>query len=324
MTEEKRWQQPIKAVGVIGLHSFGRSIVRRLAQTAPKAGVEKLAAFDADAALLADLEESGVVGCKSVAHLVDGVDLILLCLPKTGDVGRIARSHEGLLDCVRKNQIIIDHSWSSLDLTRQLGTAFSGRGAVILDAPIGRRGNVDRAIEAGKLAFAIGGDASAIDAALPLLACFASDITRVGPIGTAQVARQLGDLVALQTFAALAEAFVTGYAFGVEGDRLFEALAKENGASVGLGRHALAEFLGGDEPAPNGRTSIIDAGRRLKEAIQLAEGKNLNLEGADSTLALLDKAIEKGLGEEDLGGLFRVMEPEQKSSRRDVRSHGSR
>lgn len=315
-TEEKNWLQPIQAVGVIGLSSFGLAICKKLAREGRKAGLRKLAAFDADTKNLAGLNGTEVVAGKSVADVLDMVDLVLLCLPKAGDVGRIARSHEGLLDCVRKGQIIVDHGWSPLELTRQLATAFTSRGGAFLDAPIGRRGNVDRAIETGRLAFAIGGDAAAIDAALPLLGCFAGDITRVGPIGTAQVVRQMGDLVALQTFAALAEALVTGHAFGVEGDRLFDALAKENGDSAGLGRQALAEFLGGDEPTSAERTSIIDAERRLKEAIQLAAGKNLTLEGADSTLVLLEKAIEKGLGEQDLSGLFRVMEADRKQPRR--------
>ncbi len=313
MDEEKTWQHPIKAVGVIGQTGIGRPICRRIAREGRKVGVTKIACFDTDKAAMAGAHANEVVACKSVAHLVDMVDLILLCLPEAGDVGRIARSHDGLLDCVRKDQIIVDHGWSSLELTRQLATAFAGRGAAYLDAPVGRRGQVDRAVETGRLALAIGGEAAAIDAVLPLIGCFAGDITRVGPSGAAQVVRQMGDLVALQTFAALAEALVTGHAFGVEGNRLFEALAKENGDSSGLGRHALAEFLGGDEPASAERTSISDAGRRLNDVIQLAAGKNLALGGAHSTLALLEKAIERGLGEQDLSGLFRVMEPEPRT-----------
>ncbi len=315
-TEEKTWQRPIGAVGVIGLGSFGSAICQRLVREAGRVGVGKLFAFDADAAALVGLDGTEVVASKSIAHLVDMVDLILLCLPNAGDVGKTARSHEGLLDCARKGQIIIDHGWSPLELTRQLATAFTSRGCAFLDAPIGRRGHVDRAIEAGRLTFAIGGEAAAIDAALPLLGCFAGDITRVGPAGTAQVVRQLGDLVALQTFAALAEALVTGHAFGVEGDRLFDALAKENGDSAGLGRHALTEFLGEAEPAQAMRTSIADAGYRLKKAVELAEEKNLVLKGANSTLALLDEAVEKGLGEQDLGGLFKVLEPDPQSAGR--------
>ncbi len=315
----KNWLQPIQAVGVIGLSSFGLAISKKLAREGRKAGLRKLAAFDADTRNLAGLNGTEVIAGKSVADVLDMVDLVLLCLPKTGDVGRIARSHEGLLDCVRKGQIIVDHGWSHLELTRQLATAFAGRGVAFLDAPIGRRGHVERAIETGRLAFAIGGDAAAIDAVSPLLGCFADDITRVGPAGTAQVVRKLGDLVALQTFAALAEALVTGHAFGVEGDRLFDALAKENGDSAGLGRHALTEFLGEAEPAQAMRTSITDAGYRLKKAVELAEEKNLVLKGANSTLALLDEAVEKGLGEQDLSGLFRVMEADPQNPPRDGR-----
>ena len=97
------------------------------------------------------LEKPEMVAAKSIAHLVDTSDLVLLCLPGSVDVGKIARSHEGLLDCVRQGQVIIDHSWSSFDLTRQLATAFSARGAAFMDAPIGQSADIDRVIEAWPL-----------------------------------------------------------------------------------------------------------------------------------------------------------------------------
>ncbi|MDH3663662.1 MAG: NAD(P)-binding domain-containing protein [Alphaproteobacteria bacterium] len=316
MAEHEAWQYPIKTVGVIGLGKVGRSICHRLAGQGRQSGFKQVAGFDLDKSVLEDLSEAAIAPSKSMAHLVDKVDLVLLCPPGSGpgssNIGKIARSHEGLLDCVRQGQIIVDHSWSSLELTRQLATAFTARGAAFLDAPIGKAEDVDRAIDGGRLAIAIGGDAAAIDAALPLLGGFAAKITRTGPIGTAQVVRQMGDLLALQTFAALAEALTTASAFGVEGGRLFDALAKEQGNSAAVGHHRLAEYLGTGDADADARTSIVEAGQRLKDAIQLAKGKHLSLSGADSTLKLIERAIEQGLGEKDLSGLLSVMGPEPK------------
>ena len=317
MAAPEAWQQPIRKVGIIGLAGIGQPICKRLAGHGHRLGFEKVAAFDANRSILDGISEVVIIPCNSVADLVDMVDLILLCLPDDGAVGKIARSHEGLLDGVRQGQIIVDHGWSSFELTRQLGTAFATRGAAFLDAPIEPGGDAFAAIDAGRLALSIGGDALAIEAASPSLRCFASSITPVGPQGSAQVVRHLSDLIALQTFAALAESLMTARAFGIEGDTLFDVLAKGNG--TGLGHHRLAAILGSEDADAKERTSINDAGRRLKDAIQLAKGKKLALTGADCTLALIEKAMERGLGDGDLSGLLSVIEPEPGIRVRDHR-----
>lgn len=311
------WRQTVKTVGVIGLDGFGRSLCRRFSEQGHQFGFEKVAGFDFDQTVLAGMSAAEIVPCKSVAHLVDMVDLVLLCLPGEGAIGKIARSHEGLLDCVRQGQIIVDHGWSPMDLTQQLATAFAARGAAFLDAPIARSSGVDPMIAAGSLSLAIGGDKAPITAALPMLRGFARDITHVGPVGAAQVVRQMGDLVALQTFAALAEALTTARAFGVEDDRFFEALSNQHGDSDGIGRRRLAAFLGADSAPTADGASIAEAGGRLRAAIELAKGKKLDLAGADSTLTLLKRAIDNGLGEKDLSALFSVMGPEPKRTSRD-------
>ena len=308
--DRKAWPRVIKTIGVIGVGDIGRSICRRFAAAGHSAGVTRVAAFDPDAAALARLQDGTVTVCKSVAHLVDMADAVLLCLPNGADVARIARSHEGLLDCVHQGQIIVDHGWSSLDLTRQLATALASRGAAFLDAPIRQTGDADHTIDTGRLAVAIGGGQAAIDAVMAPLGCIASSITRVGQSGAAQVVRQLGDLVAFQTFSALAEALVTARAFGIDEASLFDALASGQGDGADIGRPGLAAFLAVNDAPKEKRLSIDDAGKRLEEALQLATAKKLSLDGAKSTMALLEKARQKGLGDNGLIGLFGVIEPE--------------
>lgn len=306
---------------MIGWDDRAAAICSRLVGQTEKAGLQKIVAYSADASAPVNLNDSRVGVAKSVSHLVDGVDLVLLCLPTSGDVAKVARAHDGLLDCVRQGQIVIDHSWSSLDLTRQLAKAFASRGAAFLDAPIGRSGKVAQSIGIGGLALAIGGDAPAVNAALPTLSCLAKDITHAGSAGAGQITRQMGDLVALQTFTALIEALSTARAFDIDGSRLIDALAKGQRDSVGIGRHGLAAFLGGDEKAGDDRPSIAEASRRLSEIIQLAESRNLTLAGAHSTLTLFEQAIAQGLGEHDLSHLLRMLEPAPRENQRASSRH---
>ena len=297
----------VKAVGIIGLSDTGRAIAKRLVTQAQSAGIERIVVFDSDKTVIGSFGDEGVTRAKSVAHLVDAVDLTVLCLGGDVDVGKMARSHEGLLDCMLQGQIVIDHSWSSLALTRQLETAFAARGAAFLDAPIGQSKDAEQAIARGNLDLTIGGEQAAIDAASRVLGCFADKVTPIGQAGSAQVVRQVSDLVAVQTFMALAESMVTAGAVGVEADRLLEALSKRV-TNNDLSRGGLASIRGG---ASSGRPTITDAYERLEAAMQLAESKNIHLDGAGGTLGQLREAKEKGLGDKALGSLFQSKQKQQ-------------
>jgi len=295
--------RPIKSVGVIGLSSTGLPIAKRLSCEVEKAGLDKVLVFDNDKALLAKQTDGGLTSAKSIAHLVDSVDLILLCLSGDSEVGKAARSHEGLLDCIRQGQIIIDHSWSSLTLTRQLEVAFGARGAAFLDAPIARSVDVQDHIGAGCIDLNIAGDPVVIDAASAVLRGFADAVHLVGDVGSAQIVRQMDDLVALETFTALAEAMIAAGGVGVDADRLLPALAKRL-TSNDLSRSGLAGMRGGKDHSSMGQPTIADACRRLEDAINIADGNNIRLDSASHTLARLREAVEGGKGGEGLGSLF--------------------
>lgn len=310
-TGDQTWRFPIKRVGVLGLGPIGLAIANLLVERGQTADLQKVTVFDPDAKVLEAFSNDEAAKSKSVAHLIDNTDLILLCLAKANDVAKIARSHEGLLDCTRQGQIIIDHSWSQPDLTHQLCTAFTKRGAAFLDAPISRSADATSALESGLQALVISGDMPAIEAAMPALRCFTRVVTPVGAAGAAQVVRQMSDLVAFQTFTALAEAIAAAKSFGIDGALMIKVLAQAYGEGAGVALQNYQGFLDAGQALGQAKMTINDAEQRLHDVIRMAETKKLSLSGACGTLALLKKASDKGLGEEGLGGLTSVIQPEQ-------------
>ncbi len=310
-TENKTWRFPVNKVGVLGLGPIGTTIAELLAKMGQAADLQKIVVFDPDERLLSACANDEVHRSTSIAHLVDNSDLVLLCLSSGGDVAKIARSHEGLLDCARQGQIIIDHSWSQPDLTHQLCMAFAKRGAAFLDAPISRSARTASALEFGQQALAISGDMPAIEAAMPVLRCFTRVVTPMGSAGAAQVVRQMSDLVAFQTFTALAEAMAAAKSFGIDGALMIKVLAQGYGDGAGVALQNYQGFLDANQALGQTKMTIGDAEQRLSDVIRLAESKKLSLAGASGTLALLKKASDRGLGGESLGGLATVIEPER-------------
>jgi 3-hydroxyisobutyrate dehydrogenase-like beta-hydroxyacid dehydrogenase len=298
MADETPKSGPIRRVGILGFGEVGRFVSRRLAEDAADLGLEKIAVFDDNPAALALVEDSRLTKSASLAHLVDAVDLALVCLPSGADLGKAARRHDGLLDCARSRQIFVDLGSSPPAMARQLATAFAARGAAFLDGPMLRLGDGSRPT------LAIGGDAAAIQAAEPILRRLVAEIIPVGAPGAGQVARRLDDMVRLQTVAAFAEALATARAVKLESGPLLQALAKGGDAGATPRRLGLKALAG-----EGGRLTIKEARGRLDEGIQLAEGLGLSLDCAKSARAWFDKAIAMDLGESGLCALLETAAP---------------
>src|SRR5205823_1886861 len=70
----------------------------------------------------------------------------------------------------------------SPDVTRRLGGEVAARGAAMLDAPVS---GSPITLEAGQLAFMVGGDPAVLERVRPYLLAIGPTITHVGPLGLA-------------------------------------------------------------------------------------------------------------------------------------------
>jgi 3-hydroxyisobutyrate dehydrogenase-like beta-hydroxyacid dehydrogenase len=107
------------------------------------------------------------------------------------------------------------------------------KGGKFLDAPMTR--TAKEAAE-GRLNLLVGGDAEVLASCLPLLRCFAENITHVGGIGAGHAMKLLHNFVSLGTVALLCEAAACAERAGVAPDVFVDVLAKGGGNGVALER----------------------------------------------------------------------------------------
>jgi 3-hydroxyisobutyrate dehydrogenase-like beta-hydroxyacid dehydrogenase len=275
------------AVGFVGLGVMGEPMCRNLKA---KCG-RRVVAFDIDPAPLARLAGHGVEALADAAAVAAASEVVFVSMPSGKVLDELVRSSNGLLAAARAGQVFVDLGTSPVKLTRALGTEFAARGARWLDAPVAR---TRAAAEAGTLSVMVGGEPDDFARVKPLLACFATEITHCGALGSGQVTKILNNMVLFETVAALAEARAIARAAGVDAKLLFETLAKGSADSFALRNHGLKAIIPSDFPLR--AFSVEYALKDLEYALELAADAGVDAAGARRVEKLFRLAIDRGLG----------------------------
>jgi 3-hydroxyisobutyrate dehydrogenase-like beta-hydroxyacid dehydrogenase len=234
-----------------------------------------------------------VEAAASAGAVVRASDVVMVSLPSGRVLENLARGKDGLLETIRVGQIFVDLGTSPVALTRTLAAEFAARGARYLDAPVAR---TRAAAEAGTLSVMAGGDAATFEQVRPIIACFASEITHCGAVGSGQVTKILNNMVLFETVAALSEAYAIARRSGIDPALLFDTLGKGSADSFALRNHGMKAIIPQDFPAR--AFSVEYAKKDLAYALELAADTGVDAQGALRVDRLFDEAIAQGFGEQ--------------------------
>lgn len=287
------------AIGFVGLGVMGEPMCRNIAL---KSG-RSVFGLDRAREPLERLAQYGVADAGSLRELAQSCGMILLSLPSGDHVASVCEGEDSLSRHMTHGQILVDMSTSPVELTRRLAMAFAEQGVRFADAPIAR---TRQAAEDGTLSIMVGGDAEVFAAIEPLLACCGTDITHCGPVGSGQVVKILNNMVMVETVVALSEALAISRRAGVDGQVLFETLAKGSADSFALRNHGMKSVL--PEVFPEQAFSAVYARKDLAYALELAASTGVSAEGAHHAADLLDRAIERGDGQRYWPVIARVID----------------
>jgi 3-hydroxyisobutyrate dehydrogenase-like beta-hydroxyacid dehydrogenase len=198
------------------------------------------------------------------------------------------------------NHVVLSHSTVAPETARQLAAEVSATGAAFLDAPF--TGSRDAAAQ-GQITYYIGGEASALERARPVLAASAKSILPVGEVGQASAVKLATNIMAAAAAVSLAEAIHLLRANGVDPHVLVTAL-ENNAARSGVVDLKLPCMLG-DDYAP--RFSARNMRKDLRLAAAAADPQHRAL--TEAMRNLYEQACATGLGEEDFATVVKVASP---------------
>ena len=287
--------------GFIGLGVMGEPMCRNLRLRSGK----RVLAFDLNSDPLQRLATEGVETAQSAGEVMRECEVVFVSMPSGKELAALAHGADGLLQHTRPGQVLVDLGTSPVSLTRELAAEFTSSGVAYLDAPVAR---TRQAAESGTLAVMVGGDATVLEAVRPLLACFASDITHCGGVGSGQVTKILNNMVLFQTVTALSEAYAIARGADVDPQVLFDALSKGSADSFALRNHGMKAIL--PREFPSRAFPVNYAKKDLEYALDLAAESGVEADGARNVLRLFTQAIEAGVGEQYFPVVSRVLNRE--------------
>src|SRR5215210_2868766 len=206
-------------IGFIGLGIMGKPMARNLAKAGYDLVVYNRSRDDIDT-LLAEGDQFQAAG--SPREVAERTRAVITMLPDSPDVRDVVFGENGLLSAFDNGHLLIDMSTIAPATSVEVDAALRERGARALDAPVS---GGDKGAIAGTLSIMIGGEAAAVERAMPLFEAMGKTIVHVGAAGAGQIVKACNQVVVALNYAAVSEALVLGSKAGVDPANIVKVLS---------------------------------------------------------------------------------------------------
>lgn len=227
----------MSTVAVIGVGRIGWPLVQRLV-----AAGHAVRAHDVRPEVEVRVRSAGAGWAPRLADAVDGCEFVITVLPGSAELAGAVLGADGLLARLPAGPVWIDLTSAAPDLGARLAEAARSAGVAYLDAPIG--GGV-QAMTAGTVRLYVGGPASVLAAARPVLQAFAGEIRHLGGPGAGYLTKLLVNALWFGQAAMTAEALLLAQRAGVDPSTLAAAVSGSAGDGA-FAAHHLPALLRGD------------------------------------------------------------------------------
>lgn len=273
-------------IGFIGLGLMGRAMVECL----QKAGYDLTVLGNRDRTGIEEALSRGGAEATSAKALAEATDIVMLCVGTSDQVESRIFGEDGVLAGAKPGQVIIDFGTSLPESTKRIGAAMAEKGAIYLDAPLGR---TPAHAKDGLLNIMCAGDKAAYERVKPVLDALGENVFHLGALGNGHTIKLLNNYFAMTTACAMAEAFAVADAAGIERQALYDVMA------AGPNHSGMMGFV--KNYATDGQIdlafSVANGAKDVGYYRLMAEDLGLNSRMSIAANATLQEALQGGDGE---------------------------
>ncbi len=284
-------------IGVIGLGNMGGGIARNFA----KAGFST-AVWDSKPAAVAQYDDVANAFAAPPGEMAAAGALMLFVVPATPEIEEYFDGDDGILANAGEGTVIYDLTTSFPDDTKRIAARAAEAGIAYLDAAMS--GGATGA-DAGTLTLMIGGDEATFEASRTRLEAVAKNMFYLGPVGSGHAMKLIHNMVTHSIFLTTCEAGRMAEKAGLKLGDMIDVFNVSNARSYSsearFPKHILSEKW-------DARSRVYNLNKDLGMAVRMADGLGMDARYAKETSAFLNKAIERGMAEDDYSLLYKVFD----------------
>ena len=296
-------------VGVIGLGRMGGPVAQRFMQSD-----FPLMVWDTAPARREPFENNDRVCVAPPGEMARTCGILFFVVPSSLEIADCLKGKDGVLQNARKGLLICDLTTSDPVETRKLARRAARAGIDYLDA--GMSGG-PAGILAGKLTLMIGGDAKVLRKTRPFLAPFVENVFHLGPLGSGHAMKLIHNMVLHTIFLATCEGARMTERMGMKVSDMIDVFNVSTAFSYASRHRFPNNILNGSW---NGQARIYNPWKDVGIAVRLAKECGADVGFGERTLAFLEKAVSRGMIEEDYTLLYRDYEEILKAKARKKKS----
>ena len=169
------------------------------------------------------LKQYAGTAASTPAEAVAGADIVFMCVGQDKDVRDICYGSDGVIEGMKADSILVDHTTASAALAREIYQACTSRQLSFIDAPVsgGQQG-----AENGRLTVMCGGDEETFDRVKPVINSYAQTISLMGQAGSGQLCKMVNQICIAGIVEGLAEGLHFAQQAGLDAERVVEVISK--------------------------------------------------------------------------------------------------
>ena len=284
-------------VGVIGLGRMGGPVAQRFMQSG-----FPLMVWDIVPARREPFENRGGVCVAPPGEMARKCGILFFVVPSSVKIAECLKGKDGVLQNARKGLLICDLTTSDPVESRKLARRAAKAGIDYLDA--GMSGG-PAGILAGKLTLMIGGDARVLRKTRPFLTPFVENVFHLGPLGSGHAMKLIHNMVLHTIFLATCEGARMTERMGMKVSDMIDVFNVSTAFSYASRHRFPNNILNGSW---NGQARIYNPWKDVGIAVRLAKESGADVGFGERTLAFLEKAVSRGMIEDDYTLLYRDYE----------------
>lgn len=215
-------------VAFLGLGAIGAPMARHLAAPPFTLAVWNRTRATADDFAASVPTPGNARVADTPADAARGAEIVVTCLPTSREVEALLDGPEGLLAGLAPGSVLVDCTSGDPDGSRRIAARLAAQQIAFLDAPVSG-GTIGA--ERGTLTVMVGGDASTLERARPVLAAFGEKIVHAGPVGAGDALKAVNNALLAVNVWSTGEGLAALEKAGVHADVALDVINASSGRS---------------------------------------------------------------------------------------------